>query len=257
MFKKQLFAMLVLALTLSISAVSAQGVTELTIWWAQWAPADFLQQIGNDYEAETGIKVTVVQTPWGDYYNRVGTEWAAKGSSFDMVVGDSQWVGQAVTQGHYVEMTEFMVSRGIDKTVTPATLQYYGEYPARSGRYYAYPTEGDANGWAYRKDLFEDPEEMAAFEAAYGYALGVPETWDQLRDIAEFFTRPDEGLYGVAVYTQDDYDAITMGFENVFFSYGADWADENFNTLGVVNSPEAVAALELYAELYSLSLIHI
>jgi len=251
MFKKQLFAMLVLALTLSISAVSAQGVTELTIWWAQWAPADFLQQIGNDYEAETGIKVTVVQTPWGDYYNRVGTEWAAKGSSFDMVVGDSQWVGQAVTQGHYVEMTEFMVSRGIDKTVTPATLQYYGEYPARSGRYYAYPTEGDANGWAYRKDLFEDPEEMAAFEAAYGYALGVPETWDQLRDIAEFFTRPDEGLYGVAVYTQDDYDAITMGFENVFFSYGADWADENFNTLGVVNSPEAVAALELYAELYS------
>lgn len=250
MFKKQFFAMLILALALSISTVSAQGVSELTIWWAQWAPADFLQQIGNDYEAETGIKVTVVQTPWGDFYNRVGTEWAARGSAFDMVVGDSQWVGQAVTQGHYVDMTEFMVSRGIDKSVTPATLQYYGEYPAGSGRFYAYPTQGDANGWAYRKDLFEDPEEMAAFEAAYGYALGVPETWAQLRDIAEFFTRPDQGLYGIGIYTQDDYDAITMGFQNVFFSYGANWADENFNTLGVVNSPEAVAALELYAELY-------
>lgn len=250
MFKKQFFAMLILALALSISTVSAQGVSELTIWWAQWAPADFLQQIGNDYEAETGIKVTVVQTPWGDFYNRVGTEWAARGSAFDMVVGDSQWVGQAVTQGHYVDMTEFMVSRGIDKSVTPATLQYYGEYPAGSGRFYAYPTQGDANGWAYRKDLFEDPEEMAAFEAAYGYALGVPETWAQLRDIAEFFTRPDQGLYGIGIYTQDDYDAITMGFQNVFFSYGANWADENFNTLGVVNSSEAVAALELYAELY-------
>ena len=51
----------------------------------------------------------------------------------------------------------------------------------------------------------------------------MPETWDQLRDIAEFFTRPDDGLYGVGVYTQDDYDAITMGFENVMFSYGCNW----------------------------------
>ncbi len=244
---------LVLLLTgvLGISTAGAQDVTELTIWWAQWAPADFLQQVGNEYEEATGIAVNVVQTPWGDFYNRVGTEWAAQGTSYDLIVGDSQWVGQAVTQGHYVDLTEFMTSSGIADTVTPATLQYYGEYPVASGSYYAYPTEGDANGWAYRKDLFEDATNMADFEAAYGYALAVPQTWEELRDIAEFFTRPDDGLYGVGVYTQDDYDAITMGFENVFFSYGANWFDENYNVLGVVNSPEAVAALELYAELYS------
>jgi multiple sugar transport system substrate-binding protein len=168
-----------------------------------------------------------------------------------MVVGDSQWLGQAVTEGHYLDLTDFMVGEGIADTVTPATLQYYGEYPSGSGNYYSYPTEGDANGWAYRKDLFEDADNQAAFEAAYGYALAVPETWDQLRDIAEFFTRPDDGLYGVGVYTQIDYDAITLGFENAFFSYGANWWDgEDYNVLGVVNSPEAVAALELYKELY-------
>jgi multiple sugar transport system substrate-binding protein len=251
--KKNLWTVIamLLVLAVSIGTSAAQDVTELTIWWAQWSPADFLQQIGKDYEEATGIKVTVVQTPWGDYYNRVGTEWAAKGTSYDMIVGDSQWVGQAVTQGHYIDLTEFMVSNGIDKTVTPATLQYYGEYPQGSGNYFAYPTEGDANGWAYRKDLFEDADEMAAFEEKYGYALAVPETWEQLRDIAEFFTRPDDGLYGLAVYTQDDYDAITMGYENVMFSYGADWKDAENNVLGVVNSEQAVAALELYKELYS------
>ncbi|MBL8154456.1 MAG: sugar ABC transporter substrate-binding protein [Anaerolineae bacterium] len=245
--------MVVFALILSVGVVStsAQGITELTIWWAQWSPADFLQQVGNDYEAATGIKVTVVQTPWGDFYNRVGTEWAAKGTAFDMVVGDSQWVGQAVTQGHYVDLTEFMSSNGIDKTVTPATLTYYGEDPSGSGQYSAYPTAGDANGWAYRKDLFEDAQNMADFQAKYGYELAVPKTWTELRDIAEFFTRPDQGLYGVGVYTQDDYDAITMGFQNIFFSYGGDWHDGTFNTLGVVNSPQAVAALELYKELYA------
>ena len=63
-------------------------------------------------------------------------------------MGDSQWLGQGATQGHYVDLTDFMKSNGIDKTVTPGTLAYYGEYPNGSGKYYAYPTEGDANGWS-------------------------------------------------------------------------------------------------------------
>ncbi|MBK8020114.1 MAG: extracellular solute-binding protein [Chloroflexi bacterium] len=239
-----------LVLTIGVPA-GAQGITELNIWWAEWDPANYLQQIGNDYEAATGIKVNVVQTPWGSYFDRVATEWAAQGSAFDMVVGDSQWLGQAITEGHYVDMTEFLTSTGIKDTVTPATLTYYGEYPSGSGSYYAYPTEGDANGWAYRKDLFEDPDNMAAFEAEYGYPLAIPQTWEQLRDIAKFFNRPDEGLYGIGVYTQIDYDGITMGFQNPFFAFGGDWYDADFNTLGVVDTPDTFAALELYKELYS------
>jgi multiple sugar transport system substrate-binding protein len=229
----------------------AGDVTELTIIWAQWDPADYLQEIGDLYEEETGIAINVVQEPWGSFFDRAFAEFAAGGTSFDMIVGDSQWLGQASEQGHYVELTDFLVGEGIAETVTEATLTYYGEYPTGSGSYWAYPTEGDADGWAYRMDLFEDPEEMAAFEAEYGYPLAVPETWDQLMDIAKFFTRPDEGLYGAAIYTQKDYDAATMGYENVMFSYGARWQDPETNeVLGVVNSPEAVAALEYYRELY-------
>jgi multiple sugar transport system substrate-binding protein len=254
MFRKSFLTLVLvalLALTIGIPAGAQGSVTELNIWWAEWDPANYLQQIGNDYEAATGIKVNIVQTPWGNYFDRVATEWAARGTAFDMVVGDSQWLGQAITEGHYVNMTEFLTSTGIADTVTPATLAYYGEYPAGSGEYYAYPTEGDANGWAYRRDLFENPDEMAAFEAAYGYPLAVPTTWDQLRDIAEFFTRPDQGLYGIGVYTQIDYDGITMGFQNPFFAYGGDWYDADFNALGVVDTPDTARALELYRELYS------
>ena len=230
----------------------ADGIEELTILWAQWDPADYLQEVGNLYEEETGIKVNVVQEPWGSFYDRAFAEFAAGGGSFDMIVGDSQWLGQGAEQGHYVELTDFLVGEGIAETVTEATLTYYGEYPTGSGKYWAFPTEGDADGWAYRMDLFEDADEMAAFEAEYGYALGVPETWDNLLDIAKFFTRPDEGLYGAAIYTQKDYDAITMGFENVMFSYGARWQNPDDNTvLGIANSPEAIAALEFYRELYS------
>ncbi len=260
---KKLVLLLVLLMVLSFAAcrpattpaaqpTAAPAVKELTIMWAQWDPADYLQKVGQLYEKETGIKVTVIQEPWGSFYNRVAAEWAARGTAFDMVVGDSQWLGQAATQGHYLELTDFLKSEGIDKTVTEATLKYYGEYPTGSGRYWAYPTEGDAVGWAYRKDLFENPEEKAAFKARYGYDLDVPKTWEQLYQIAEFFTRPDKGLYGVAIYTQKDYDAITMGYENVFFSWGADWKDPETNEVkGWVNSPQAVEALEFYRKLYA------
>jgi multiple sugar transport system substrate-binding protein len=165
-------------------------------------------------------------------------------------VGDSQWLGQGATQGHYVDMTDFLVGEGIADSVTEATLTYYGEYPTGSGRYWAFPTEGDADGWAYRKDLFEDPDEMAAFKAEYGYDLAAPKTYDQLYDIARFFTRPGDNLYGVAIYTQKEYDAITMGVENTFFTYGAKWQDANNEVLGIVNSPKAVEALQMYRDLY-------
>jgi multiple sugar transport system substrate-binding protein len=229
---------------------SAPAVEEINIFWAQWDPADFLQEIGNMYEEETGIKVNVIQEPWGSFGDVFFAEMAAQGTSYDMVIGDSQWLGQATTQGHYVDLTEFMDSNSLTDSVTEATLTYYGEYPPSSGTYWAFPTEGDANGWAYRKDLFEDPDEMAAFEAEYGYPLDVPETMAQLKDIAEFFTRPDDGLYGLAIYTQADYDGLTMGFQNMLFPFGGDWSDENFNPDGAINSADSVAALEFYRELY-------
>ncbi len=232
------------------TAASTGGVTELKIIWAQWDPANYLQQMGNLYEQETGVKVTIIQEPWGTFGDRFFTAMAAKSTEWDGVVGDSQWLGTGATSGYYVDMTEFLTSTGIKDTVTPATLTYYGEYPTGSGTYWAYPTEGDADGWAYRRDLFEDPEEMAAFKAEYGYDLAVPTTYAQFMDIAKFFTRPDEGLYGVGIYTQKDYDAMTMGVENVMFPYGGSWQNENNEVLGVVNSPQNVEAVQYYKDLY-------
>jgi multiple sugar transport system substrate-binding protein len=46
---------------------AAPAVEEITILWAQWDPADYLQQVGNLYEEETGIKVNVVQEPWPSF----------------------------------------------------------------------------------------------------------------------------------------------------------------------------------------------
>ena len=47
----------------------------------------------------------------------------------------------------------------------------------------------------YRRDLFENPLEQASFREATGRELKVPETWEELAQVARHFTRPPD-LYG-------------------------------------------------------------
>jgi multiple sugar transport system substrate-binding protein len=232
----------------SSTSVFAQ---ELTIFWAEWDPANYLQELVNDYQKETGVKVTVETTPWSDFQTKAFTEFNAQGSAYDLIVGDSQWLGAASTAGHYVDLTEFVKENKVLDLMAPATVKYYSEYPGNSGKYWSIPAEGDAVGWAYRKDWFEDPTEMANFKAKYGYDLAVPTTFQQLTDIAEFFYRPDEKRYGVAIYTDNSYDAMAMGFENALFSYGGDLGDmSTYKVEGFINSEKAIAALDNYKKLY-------
>lgn len=227
---------------------------ELTIFWAEWDPANYLQELVNLYEAESGVKVTVETTPWPDFQTKAFTEFNAKGSAYDMVVGDSQWLGAASEGGHYVDLTDFVKNNKVLETMAPATVKFYSEYPGNSGKYWSIPTEGDAVGWSYRKDWFEDPKEMEAFKAKYGYDLAVPKTWKELTDIAEFFNRPDQNRYGIAIYTQNQYDGLAMGVENAIFSYGGELGDyATFKVDGVVNSDKNVAALENYRKLFGLT----
>jgi multiple sugar transport system substrate-binding protein len=224
---------------------------ELTIFWAEWDPANYLQELVNEYTAETGVTVTVQTTPWPDFQTKAFAEFNAQGDAYDMVVGDSQWLGAGATGGHYVDLTDFFAEHKVAELMAPATVTYYAEYPKGGGQYWAIPLEGDAIGWAYRKDWFEDPAEMEAFKAKYGYDLAVPQTFAQMRDIAEFFTRPDENRYGIALYTDNSYDALVMGVETTIFSYGGDLGDYSTNEVeGIINSEQNVAALEMYKELY-------
>jgi multiple sugar transport system substrate-binding protein len=236
---------------MSLAFGTSAFAQELTIFWAEWDPANYLQELANEYEKETGVKVTVETTPWSDFQTKAFTEFNAKGSAYDMVVGDSQWIGAASEAGHYVDLSEFFAKHKLTETMAPATVKYYAEYPAASGKYWSVPAEGDAVGWSYRKDWFEDPKEMEAFKAKYGYDLAAPKTFKELRDIAEFFHRPDEKKYGIAIYTDNSYDALVMGVENAIFSWGGELGDyASYKVDGIINSDKNVQALEAYKELY-------
>jgi multiple sugar transport system substrate-binding protein len=219
----------------------------LTIWWAQWAPADGLQELATEFARKESAEVKVHQIPWANFQDQVFQEFGKSQTAFDIVVGDSQWLGRGATKGLYVDLTEWLPTAVDIKTLHPVALKYLAEYPTGSPHYYGAPAETDAMGWAYRKDWFEDPAEKEAFKKKFKTELAVPQTWDELETIAEFFTRPDKKRYGNVLVTGRGYDDIVMGFEQVLYAFGGSWGDaKTLKVKGALDSPDAVRALDFF-----------
>ena len=67
------------AVLLALSTVSYPQ-EKLTLLWAQWDPANYLQELVKDYQKETGVEVVVETTPWSDFQTKAFTEWNAHGT---------------------------------------------------------------------------------------------------------------------------------------------------------------------------------
>ena len=241
---KKSFACAVVILALLRPTAEAQD-RSITIWWAQWDPAVGLQELGNEFAAETGIAVKVHQIPWASYQDQVFLNFGNKQTDFDIVVGDSQWIGRGASRGLYLELSDWLPQHVDIASIHPLAKRYLMEYPPGSGRFYAAPCETDALGFVYRRDWFEDPVEKAAFAARFGRALAPPDTWQEFREVAEFFQRPDEKRYGCALLTGRAYDSLVMGFQPFLWGWGGAWGNrETFEIAGYINSDEAVAGLE-------------
>jgi multiple sugar transport system substrate-binding protein len=238
------------AATASPATSQQSDANALTIWWAQWAPADGLAALAEEFGRNQHVTVKVHQIPWSSFQDQVFQEFGKPTTAFDIVVGDSQWLGRGATKGLYLDLTSWLPAAVDIKALHPLALKYLAEYPSGSGHYFAAPAETDAMGWAYRKDWFSDPAEKAAYKKKYKKELAVPETWEDLRTLAEFFTRPDKKRYGNVLVTGRGYDDIVMGFEQVLYAFGGTWGDpKTLRVQGALNSADAVKALDFFKTL--------
>ena len=122
------------------------------------------------------------------------------------------------------------------------------------GKVYALPIDGDVHMLMYRKDLFNHPEEKAAFKAKYGKELMPPKTWDDWLQIGAFFTRQkgeklagkvlDRNFYGSAEFAKRGFSFAW--FVDRWASFGEPYFDENMKPL--VNSKNAVKGLQNFVD---------
>ena len=91
----------------------------------------------------------------------------------------------------------------------PATVVGYSEWPKNTPNYWALPAMGDVVGWTYRKDWFSKPELQKEFKEKYGWDLAAPTTFDQLKQVAEFFQKRE--IDGKTVYGAVDLHRARLG----------------------------------------------
>ena len=257
--KKKLFnSVAALGLLFGASAfgtTSAQAA-DLTLCWAAWDPANALVELSKDFTKESGINMKFEFVPWTSYADRFINELNSKGKLCDLIIGDSQWIGGSAENGHYVKLNDFFDKEGIKMdTFVDATVVGYSEWPKNTPNYWALPAMADAVGWTYRKDWFAKPELQAEFKKKYNRDLAPPKTWDELKQVAEFFQGRDidgKKVYGAYIYTERGSEGITMGVANAMYNYGFDYQDPKtpYKMDGFVNSLGAIKGLEVYKDMY-------
>ena len=239
---------------LSTSAHAQQK--QITLCWAAWDPANALVELSKDFTAQSGIQMKFEFVPWPNFAQRMLNELNSKGKLCDLLIGDSQWIGSAATEGHYVKLNDFFDKNGIKMSdFAPATVEGYSTWPKGSKNYYALPAMGDAVAFTYRKDWFAKPELRTEFKQKTGRDLEPPKTWAEFKQVAEFFqnrTIDGKKAYCAALYTERGSEGITMGVTNTMFAHGMEFANpaKAYDMKGFINGPGAVKGLSFYKELY-------
>jgi len=176
----------VAALCLATSAAQAEAITVLVE-----GGGHSLQQAAADaFTKETGIEVNFVEVPYQGVFDKLTAEIASGTSNYDVATIDVVW--NAAFASHVEDLSDLFTD-AVKADIPPALLA-----DAKvGGKLIAMPAWANAEIVFYRKDLWEDPANQAAFKQQYGYDLAPPANWQQWRDMAKFFTK--DGMFGTDV----------------------------------------------------------
>ena len=152
------------------------------------------------FEEETGIKIEFVETDPASEYQENLRNASTRNGSFDIVTSAIEEQGDFAEAGLILPLDDF-VNKYQPSWTDPefgfaggeTTVNLFSKY---RGTYYFVAFDNDTQPYFYRSDLFENPEEQAAFEDQHGRPLEFPLTWEHHDEVAAFFTRPDQQLYG-------------------------------------------------------------
>ena len=266
------------ALALALAACSSSGSTSSTTstgadGWSRAYDGTTLNVIGEatantqiiekllpDFEAKTGIKVNIEQAPYDSLVQKAVLDFTTHQGNYDVLSIPYEYLGAFAEKKYLSEQDAFTSSppAGLGSTfsapdIIPSLWKASSNW---KDHWYGMPSNSAVMMMFYRKDLFADPTEQAAFKAEYGYDLAPAKTWQQYRDIAAFFTRKageklagqdlSAPFYGVTLAGKRHV-ATVLEWMNYSWTKGGDLFDPYGQP--AFNSADNVAALTYEKEL--------
>ncbi len=146
-----------------------------------------VKEVEEEFEAATGASLQIVQVASMDLFDNFYSDVANGIGKYDALLASAWWLGELVAGDHIISYDRYYKDPRFPKwdigdvLPAPRALLSYG------GRKYMVAHDHDGQVMYYRRDLLADPQHQKAFAHKYGYALDVPRTWAQFRDVAEYF----------------------------------------------------------------------
>ena len=191
-----------------------------------------------DTEDRPNVSIEVNTVPNANWHDAMFTQFAARQTDFDVAILDSQHIGEAVTNGNILDLTDFVDENIEVDAYDPYLLAAYGQYPqAETGQrdedasLYGLPLLGDTWTMIYRKDLIgEEP----------------PETWDEMIAAAQKCQDENPGVSGLAFHQANGSDAAAVTYNTVNGVYGGNlWESADKQIEGVINDDAGQKAMDV------------
>ncbi|MGA9638927.1 ABC transporter substrate-binding protein [Flavobacterium sp.] len=176
------------------------------------------------------------------YDNILKNDGLANGD-WDISLINTDWIAEAFTSNAIEELTPFINKKAPDNFPEgwSESLLYKQQF---EGGIYGLPFHDGPECLIYRKDLFESIEEGVAFYRDHGKPLEVPKTWDDLMEVAAFFNRPEDTLYGTTFAAYPDGHNTVFDFCLQLWTRGGDLFDDNKKIK--INTQVAIEGMEFY-----------
>ena len=262
--EKLLFGISVLLVSAFIIALPAGVLAQaqndkITVATIAGFYTDWLKEISEDFEEETGTEVEIIGIDFSNLYEKEAMEMASGTGAYDIITLESTWLPEWAANKWLVNLTpriENTPTEELDLDKVSPALRSLNSW---NGEVYGLPYYTYHMGQFYREDLFSHPVERENFREEYGYPLHPPYTMRQFKDVAEFFTREkgeklkgetlDKPFYGVGLMA-GRYPHIQDEVMTFLWGMGGQWLEPTEKGLKVTaNSETAVRALEYYVSL--------
>jgi multiple sugar transport system substrate-binding protein len=203
----------------------------------------FAEQIALYRELHPEIEFEAIPLDLHKLHGELFEKGGLRSGAWDIGFLSTDWIAEAVGDVVIEELTPYLQRKPVADW-PQGWARSIVEPLVFGDKLYTLPWHDGPECLIYRRDLFEDPREQAAFRNQYGYDLKPPVTWRQFTDIAHFFTRPAENLYGTLFAAFPDGHNTLYDFALQLWSRGGEFEDENGNA--ILDTPEAEAALDFY-----------
>jgi multiple sugar transport system substrate-binding protein len=154
-------------------------------------------ELKDEFEAATGARLNLVQLEHQDLFPYFMSDLTNGVGRYDAAYAGAWWLGELVSGGYLLSYDQYYADPRFPRWNIDDVLPGPRRLLSYAGKKYMIANDHDGQVMYYRRDLLEDPAHRAAFQAKFGYPLGVPATWAQFRDVAQYFDGKDLNGDGV------------------------------------------------------------